>query len=147
MTHAERVHEVTAFGFTERQARFLVTVMLHAGVCLGRQYCMSSGIARGQVMHDFFKMLVDRDLANAYPRAHGRTHLYHTSTQRRSMALSGSRTAVFGERPAARAVERVMLLDAVLAESERRGLHRAREGQPLHEADSSPTLGVAAPDL
>jgi len=42
------------FGFTERQARFLVIVLLHAGVCLGRQYCRFAGIARGQVMHDFF---------------------------------------------------------------------------------------------
>ena len=38
MTFAERVTAVGAFGFTERQSRFLVTVMLHAGVCLGRQY-------------------------------------------------------------------------------------------------------------
>jgi hypothetical protein len=41
-------------GFTERQARFLVIVLLHAGFCLGRQYCRFAGIARGQVMHDFF---------------------------------------------------------------------------------------------
>ena len=48
MTAAERIQAVTAFGFTERQARFLVTAMLHAGVCLGRQYCAFAGIRRGQ---------------------------------------------------------------------------------------------------
>ena len=55
MTHAEHVRAVTAFGFTERQARFLVTVLVHAGVCLGRQYCRFSGIARGKAMYDFFE--------------------------------------------------------------------------------------------
>ena len=30
-------------GFTERQAAFLVTVMLHAGVCMVRQYCAFAG--------------------------------------------------------------------------------------------------------
>jgi hypothetical protein len=37
MTLAERITNVAGFGFTERQAGFLVTVMLHAGVCLRRQ--------------------------------------------------------------------------------------------------------------
>ncbi len=58
MTFEERVEAVTTFGFTERQAAFLVTVMLHAGVCLGRQYCTFAGIAYGQKMHDFFERLV-----------------------------------------------------------------------------------------
>ena len=48
MTHQERVSAVAALGFTERQADFLVHVMLHSGVCLGRQYCTFAGIARGQ---------------------------------------------------------------------------------------------------
>ena len=82
MTQAERVHEVTAFGFTERQARFLVTVLVHAGVCLGRQYCAFSGITRGKAMHDFFEKLVGLDLATGYPRAHGSTHLYHIHGKR-----------------------------------------------------------------
>ena len=33
MTFDERVQAVAKKGFTDRQARFLVTVMLHAGVC------------------------------------------------------------------------------------------------------------------
>ena len=48
MTFADRVAAVGAFGFTERQARFLVTVMLHAGVCLGRQYCAFAPIQYGR---------------------------------------------------------------------------------------------------
>jgi len=38
MTFNERVHAVSEFGFTTRQARFLVNVMQHGGVCLPRQY-------------------------------------------------------------------------------------------------------------
>ena len=37
MTADDRVPAVARFGFTLRQARFLVTVMRHAGVCLPRQ--------------------------------------------------------------------------------------------------------------
>ena len=55
MTHAERVSAVAALGFTERQAAFLVLVMLHSGVCVGRQYCTFAGIVRGQKMSDFFQ--------------------------------------------------------------------------------------------
>ena len=47
----ERVKAVAAHGFTERQARFLVTVMLHSGVCMIRQYCAFAGIAHGQNTH------------------------------------------------------------------------------------------------
>lgn len=42
-----RVQAVAAFGFTERQSRFLVTVMVHAGCFLERQYCTFTGPVRG----------------------------------------------------------------------------------------------------
>ena len=38
LTFEDRVKAVSKFGFSERQARVLVTVMLHAGVCVPRQY-------------------------------------------------------------------------------------------------------------
>ena len=63
MTHQERVSAVAALGFTERQADFLVHVMLHSGVCLGRQYCTFAGIARGQKVVDFLQKLVSRRYA------------------------------------------------------------------------------------
>ena len=47
MIHEERVKAVIDFGFTERQARFVVLVMRHAGVCVPRQYASFSGIANG----------------------------------------------------------------------------------------------------
>ena len=63
MTHAERVSAVAALGFTERQAAFLVLVMLHSGVCMGRQYCTFAGIVRGQKMADFFQKLTTKRYA------------------------------------------------------------------------------------
>ena len=44
MTAEDRVQAVAEFGFTERQARFLVLVMRHAGVCVPRQYASFAGI-------------------------------------------------------------------------------------------------------
>ena len=68
MTFAERVHAVAKKGFTERQAGFLVTVMLHSGVCVRRQYCVYARIAHGQKDHDFFASLVAKKLATSYTR-------------------------------------------------------------------------------
>jgi hypothetical protein len=115
MTPAERVHAVTALGFSERQARFLVLAMLHAGVCLGRQYCTFSGIKRGQKTHDFLGLLLARGFATAYPRAHGSTHLYHLHGKTLYRAIDEVNNR--NRRPMAlpRAIERLMLLDAVIA--------------------------------
>jgi integrase len=46
--NTERTEAVAAFGFTERQARFLVSVLLHSGVFVERQYCSFAGIVHGQ---------------------------------------------------------------------------------------------------
>lgn len=45
-------------GFTERQARFLATVMAHSGVFVERQYCRFAGVAHGQKSQDFVRRLV-----------------------------------------------------------------------------------------
>ena len=47
MTWDERVKAIADHGFTERQAGFLVTVMLHSGVCLGRHYSAFARITHG----------------------------------------------------------------------------------------------------
>ena len=52
-------------GFTERQARFLTTVMAHSGVFVERQYCRFAGVAHGQKSHDFIHRLVAKGLAVA----------------------------------------------------------------------------------
>ena len=35
----ERAKAIAAFGFTEREARFLLTATVHSGVFVERQYC------------------------------------------------------------------------------------------------------------
>jgi hypothetical protein len=127
MTFAERTHEITTLGFIERHARFLVTVLLHAGVCLGRQYCTFAGIRRGQVMHDLFTDLVDRGFATAYPRAHGSTHVYHLHAKALYQAIGEPNSRFRRPTPIARAVERLMVLDAVLASPDLTWLATERE--------------------
>ena len=54
MTFEERVKAVAEFVFTERRARFLVTVMLHSGVCVPRQYASFAGTTYGHNVTKFF---------------------------------------------------------------------------------------------
>jgi hypothetical protein len=66
VTFEERVRAVANKGFTDRQARFLVTVMLHSGVCMDRQYCAFARIRHGQKTEDFFGGLVKERAATIY---------------------------------------------------------------------------------
>ena len=77
MTAIDRVRSVSLDRLTERQARFLVTVMQHAGVCLPRQYAAFAGITYGQKTWDFFDRLVRWGFAVAYPCRHHRGRIYH----------------------------------------------------------------------
>ena len=81
MTFAERVQAVAKKGFTDRQAGFLVTVMLHSGVCISRQYCAYARIVRGQKVFDFFASLVAKRFATLYSAAHRRAHIYHVHSK------------------------------------------------------------------
>lgn len=115
MTHKARVGAVAALGFTERQADFLVQVMLHSGVCLGRQYCTFAGIVRGQKMVDFFQKLVSERYATPYPCGHNKARVFHLHHVKLYDAI-GQRDARFRKRTTlARAIERLMILDHVIA--------------------------------
>ena len=115
MTLDERIKPVMALGFTERQARFLVTVMLHGGVCLQRHYCTFAGLVYGVTNRTFFSELAAKRFATAYPCVRDGARVYHihhkglyaaigeaNSRNRRAMSLS-------------RAIENLMVLDRVLA--------------------------------
>jgi hypothetical protein len=116
MQFEDRANAVAKFGFTLRQARFLVTVMLHSGVCLRRQYATFAGIVLGEKTRRFFAKLVRLRYASAYPCRHNRGHVYqvHHKGLYRAIGETDSRH----RRPlsATRVVENLMLLDAVLAE-------------------------------
>jgi hypothetical protein len=115
VTFEERAAAVARRGFTERQARFLVTVMLHSGVCMLRNYCAFAGIVCGQKARDFFKDLVDRRFATAYPCAHGRARIFHVHRRGLYQSIGERDSRLRRPTPIARAVERLMVLDAVLA--------------------------------
>jgi hypothetical protein len=73
-----RVMGLADFGFTRRQREFLVTVMVHSGCFLERQYCAFTGTARGQNSREFVARLVARGFARAIePGPVRRGRLYH----------------------------------------------------------------------
>jgi hypothetical protein len=113
----DRVHAIEAFGFTERQARFLVTVMLHAGVFVERQYCAFANIVHGQKTHDFVRKLIDGKFASAIvtgPLHRGR--LIHVQHKRFYAAIGQVDNRHRKRAELGRLIERVMVLDAVLAD-------------------------------
>ena len=79
MPTEDRIQAVAEFGFTERQARFLLLVTRHAGVCVPRQYARFAGVAYGAKCNAFFDRLVRRRLAQGIECIHNRARLYVSS--------------------------------------------------------------------
>jgi hypothetical protein len=122
MTHEDRIKRVAGFGFTDRQAAFLVEVMLHSGFFLGRQYCAFARIARGQKMVDFCEKLISRKLASPYLCGHNKARVYHLHHAALYDAIE-QRDVRFRKRMAVgRAVERLIILDHVIGHREFRWL-------------------------
>jgi hypothetical protein len=115
MTNQDRVQAILPFGFTERQARFVVFVLRHGGVCVPRQYASISGIANGgRRCNAFFDRLVRRGYAQEIGCVHNRARLYHFHHKPLYHAI-GEPTSGYRRRVSPRlAVERLMMLDAVL---------------------------------
>src|SRR5438552_2776053 len=112
-----RVGTLMRFGFTERQARFLVHVLVFSGVFIERQYRAFTGLAHGQKTHDFLAKVVTAGFATAItPGAVHRGRLYHVHFKPLYEAIGEPDNR--HRRPASlgRLVERLMLLDAVLAD-------------------------------
>lgn len=107
------------FRFTERQARFLSIVLQHSGVFMGRHYAALAGITHGQKVHDFLERLLAARFATAFRLgATGRTRIFHLHHKPLYAAVGDPENR--NRKPVAlgRAIERMMLLDAVLAERE-----------------------------
>ncbi len=106
----------TTVGFTERQARFLVLVMRHGGVCIPRQYATFAGIANGgRRCNAFFDKLVKRGYTHEIRCVHNRARVYHVHHKPLYFLIGEASSRC--RRPVSPriAVERLMLLDAVLA--------------------------------
>ena len=115
MTDAERVRAVVDYGFTERQARFLVLVMRHAGLCVKRQYAAFAGIANGgEKCNAFFDKLMKRGFAVTADCIHNRARLYHVQHRALYHAIGDADNRYRRAVPARSAAERLMRLDAAL---------------------------------
>lgn len=119
--HAQdrRIRAIMDCGFTERPARFLVLVMRHAGVCVPRQYARFAGVAYGVKCNAFFGRLIRRGFAHAIDCIHNRARLYHVIDDARSRYRRQVSPRL--------AMERLMLLDAVLTTPDREWLTTAAE--------------------
>jgi hypothetical protein len=115
MESQDRIAAVVKLGFTERQARFLVLVMQHSGVCLLRQYSAFAGIVHGQKTRKFFAKLVSRRFATAYACRHNRGRVYHVHHKALYRAIG--ETDSRHRRPLSpdRIIQGLATLDAVLA--------------------------------
>ena len=115
LANAERLEAIAAFGFTERQARFLLNVLLHSGVFVERQYCAFAGIVHGQKSTDFITTLVERRFAT--PITTGKLHrgrMFHVHYKPLWAAIGEPDSRFRKPNAQGRMIERVMLLDAVL---------------------------------
>lgn len=138
----DRVQAVVKFGFTERQARFLVTVMLHSGVCLPRQYEAFAGIVHGKRTGRFFRKLIKHGYAAAYPCRHNRGRVYHVHHKPLYRAIGETNSRHRRPMSAARVEEALMLLDAMLIDPKIMWLATAEEKR-IH---LSRQAGVSADD-
>jgi hypothetical protein len=114
MRFDERVQAVANKGFTERQARFLTTVMLHSGVCVPRQYARFCGIVHGAKTRKFFDKLVRLGVASMHDCRHNRARIYHVD-QRALYTAIGERDSTLRRRMSInRAIQRLIVLDAIV---------------------------------
>ena len=146
---SERAKVLVPFGLTERQARFLATVMFHSGVFVGRQYAAFAGITHGQKVHDFIEKLVARRLVTPIKLgSSGRTRIFHVHHKPLYAAIGEPDNRNRRRVTIERAIERLMVLDGVLAdrsvtwlgsEREKRRYFKQRLGDRLRD-DEYPRL-------
>jgi hypothetical protein len=112
-----RIQAVHAFGFTERQARFLTHVLLFSGVFLERQYCQFSDIAHGQKSHDFIERLIAHGYVTPItPGSVRRGRMYHVQHKPLYAAIGEADNRQRKPTTVGRLIRRLMLLDAVLSD-------------------------------
>jgi hypothetical protein len=115
MNFDDRVAAVAKFGVTERQARFLTTVMLHSGLCVPRQFATFAGIAYGHKVSRFFDRLATREYAAECGCLHNRAALYHVRHQALYRAIGHPDSLYRRPVSAQHAIDRLMRLDAVIS--------------------------------
>ena len=119
MTAEERVMRLRPLGLTDRQAAFLVTVMLHSGWCFQRHYAAFAGIPHGRKIIDFFESLVTRRFATPWPCGRYGARAFHVHYKPLYRAIGEENNRHRKPVALARALERMILLDAVVADHQR----------------------------
>jgi hypothetical protein len=114
MTFDERLAAVAKKGFTERQARFLTTVMLHSGVCVPRQYARFCGIVYGAKTRKFFAKLVRLQYASMFDCRHNRARIYHVNQRALYAAIGEADSRLRKPVTLNHAIQRLMVLDAIV---------------------------------
>src|SRR2546425_2099597 len=112
------IQRIAKCGFTDRQARFLVLVARHSGVCVMRQYSSFAGIVFGQKTRKFFAKLVQLEFVSSYDCAHNRGRIYHVRHRAIYDAIGEPDSRLRRPPGVPRALERLMLLDAILENPE-----------------------------
>jgi hypothetical protein len=92
--------------------------MLHGGVCVPRQYARFAGIAYGHKVNVFFDKLVRMRYAVGCRCVHNRAAVYQVRHQPLYRVIGEPHNRNRKPVPAARVVERLMLLDAVISHPE-----------------------------
>jgi hypothetical protein len=118
MTFDERVQSVAKKRFTERQACFLTTVMLHTGVCVPRQYARFCGIVYGEKTRRFFAKLVRLGYASMYDCRHNRARIYHINRRALYAAIGEADSRLRRPVTLNHAIQRLMVLDAIVEDPE-----------------------------
>ena len=112
-----RVGILMRFGFSQQQARFIAHVLVFSGVFLERQYRTFTGLAHGRKTEDFLAKLVNGGYATAItPGALHRGRLFHVQYKPLYEAIGEPNNRHRKTASLGRFVERLMLLDAVLAD-------------------------------
>src|ERR671923_1712018 len=115
MTFDERVQALARVSdVTERQARFLTTVMLHTGVCVPRQYARFCGIVYGAKTRKFFAKLVRLQYASMFDCRHNRARIYHVNQRALYAAIAEADSRLRKPVTLNHAIQRLMVLDAIV---------------------------------
>ena len=115
MSAIDRVRSVSRDRLTERQARFLVTVMQHSGVCVPRQFAAFAGIKHGQRTVDLFDRLVRWGYAVAYPCRLHRGRVYHVRYKPLYRAIGDPDSRFRRPMSATQVVDRLAMVDALIS--------------------------------
>jgi hypothetical protein len=101
-------------GPSENTSASTTTVARQSGVCVMRQYAAFAGIVFGQKTRKFFAKLEHLGYVSTYDCAHNRARIYHVRHRELYEAIGEPESRLRRPPAVPRALERLMVLDAIL---------------------------------